>query len=204
MSYVKAFYGDDGSILEINQDYIKDSDVKYCITNGPSPYDKSMCDTFIDGCSFSHFSTFHAPVFIQDETGLTINMMQTGYSEIPLRLFLRFGNDPTEYTYEEYEWFRILKMPFDTEFFKVGHPYIVRLSRGTNGEFQYAILVSMTAEKMVFVYYKENKDVEEEDRNQINNLICTYEVTAERYKKMKKDYWFQAVSKFDKWGDKDD
>ena len=190
--------------MSIQQDYDTD-DVKYCITDGPEPDERSKCNVFIDNCSFSHINEKKYPVFFQNDTGLIIELDPLIPGERPLGLFINRYKDFEGFSiYEECPWLKIETIPFDTEFFEVGHPYIIRLSRGKNAEFRYAILVSMTVEKMIFVYQEENKNVDEEDRNQINNLICTHEVTAESYEKMRKDYWFQALSQSDRWSDKDD
>lgn len=189
--------------VSIQQDYDTD-DVRYCITDGPEPDERSKCNVFIDNCFFSHINEKKYPVFVQDDTGLIIELDPFRPGEMPLGLFFSKYKDFECFSiYEECPWLKIEMIPFDTEFFEVGHPYIIRLSRGKNAEFRYAILVSMTVEKMVFVYQEENKNIDEEDRNQINNLICTHEVTAESYEKMKKDYWFQALSQLDRWSDKD-
>lgn len=205
MSFKRIIENEDGFVLSFEQYYITDDDVRYCITNGPSPYEKSKCNVFIDGCVFSRISEHGSPIFIQPDTGLEIDMcdIHATRNEI-LHLFLRYGNDPTEYTYDEYEWFRGQKVPFDLSFFHIGHPYCIRLDgrkRTEPDSYQYAILVDMDVDKLVFIYYKENEAVEKEDRNQINNIICRYEVTAERYKRMKKDYWFKSLTPFEKWGE---
>lgn len=189
--------------IKIEQDYDTSDGVRYCITDGPDPNERSNCRVFIVYCVFDHINEKKHPVFIQDDTGMRVELDPFAAGDRPLGLF-RMNLYELIPTWEECEWLRIEQIPFDTEFFTVGHPYIIRLSRGKNAEFRYAILVSMTVEKMIFVYQEDNKNVDEEDRNQINNLICTYEVTAESYKKMKKDYWFQAISQSDRWSDKDD
>lgn len=79
------------------------------------------------------------------------------------------------------EWYSIEEMPFDTSFFKVGHAYMVRKNRG--GNLSPMLLHAMDFKTLCFIDSCGEKEI----------------VPCERYKTMKKPYWFVALMEGDCW-----
>lgn len=79
------------------------------------------------------------------------------------------------------EWYSIEEMPFDTSFFKVGHAYMVRKNRG--GNLSPMLLHSMDFKTLCFIDSCGEKEI----------------IPCDRYKTMKKSYWFEALMKDDCW-----
>lgn len=79
------------------------------------------------------------------------------------------------------EWYSIKEMPFDTSFFKVGHAYLVRKNRG--GVLSPMLLHSIDFKTLCFIDSLGEKEI----------------ITCDRYKTMKKPYWFEALMKGDCW-----
>ena len=79
------------------------------------------------------------------------------------------------------EWFSIEEMPFDRSFFKVGHAYLVRKNRG--GNLSPMLLSSMDFKTLCFIDSCGEKEI----------------IPCDRYKTMKKPYWFEALMKEDCW-----
>ena len=86
--------------------------------------------------------------------------------------------------YYEYHWCREVEMPFDTNFFKVGHPYRVRMNR--TEEMEYMILIDKRFDRLIFVLGEHGKST-------------LYEVTDVKYRNQKKEYWYSAVLCEDTW-----
>lgn len=79
------------------------------------------------------------------------------------------------------DWYRIEEMPFDTSFFKVGHAYMVRKNRG--GILSPMLLHAMDFKTLCFIDSCGEKEI----------------VPCDRYKTMKKSYWFVALMEGDIW-----
>ena len=79
------------------------------------------------------------------------------------------------------EWYSTEEMPFDTSFFKVGHAYMVRKNKGD-------ILSPMLLHAMDF-----------KTLCFIDNCGEKVIFTCDRYKTMKKSYWFVALMEGDRW-----
>lgn len=79
------------------------------------------------------------------------------------------------------EWYSIKEMPFDTSFFKVGHAYLVRKNRG--GVLMPMLLSAMDLKTLYFIDSCGEKEI----------------ITCDRYKTMKKTYWFAALMEGDSW-----
>ena len=60
--------------------------------------------------------------------------------------------------YYEYHWCREVEMPFDTNFFKVGHPYLVTAKNDNLKEIP-MILINMDTDALYFGYYDHGKDI---------------------------------------------
>lgn len=76
--------------------------------------------------------------------------------------------------YYEYHWCSEVKPPFDTDFFKVGHPYLVNPKNMKRKKALYPqklipmLLISMDADALYFGYYDHDKD-------------CRFNVTSYEY-----------------------
>lgn len=87
-------------------------------------------------------------------------------------------------TFDEIEWYNIKTCPFDSSFFKVGHPYRVRMNR--TEEMAYMILIDKRFDRLIFVLGEHGKST-------------LYEVTDVKYRNQKKEYWYSAVLCEDTW-----
>lgn len=79
------------------------------------------------------------------------------------------------------DWYWVGEMPFDTGFFKVGHAYMVRKNRG--GILSPMLLHAMDFKTLCFIDSCGEMEI----------------VTCDRYKTMKKSYWFVALMEGDRW-----
>lgn len=99
------------------------------------------------------------------------------------------GEFPQGFPYEE-KWFEIATIPFDRNFFKLGHCYMVKETRTEDPKPM--MLMDMNFDQMHFVC------VADPERFKDPGIKHVY-VKAERYKRMKKPYWFQALMEGDVW-----
>lgn len=89
-------------------------------------------------------------------------------------------------TFDEIEWYNIKTCPFDSSFFKVGHPYHVRMNR--TEEMKYMLLIDKRFDRLIFVLGE-------------NGTSTLYDVTDVKYKNQKKEYWYSAVLREDTWSE---
>lgn len=85
---------------------------------------------------------------------------------------------------EEVDWYRIYNVPFDTSFFKVGNVYQMRKEGG--GRYYPVMLIGMNLEQLHFIHVAHPENIKDPG---INHEY----ITADRYKHMKKDYWFKEL-----------
>lgn len=92
-------------------------------------------------------------------------------------------------------WYYIEKIPFDTNFFKVGHAYRITDFDGkiTDDGFVYALLREITCEHMNFVYVKDLSF----------GVTDTITVSAREYRRPRHDHKrsYYAMDPNDKWTD---
>lgn len=92
-------------------------------------------------------------------------------------------------------WYYIEKIPFDTNFFKVGHAYRINNSKGriTDDGFVYALLREITCEHMNFVYISDLSF----------GVTDTLTVSAREYRRTRYDHErrYYAMDPNDKWTD---
>lgn len=93
---------------------------------------------------------------------------------------------------EKETWFEIATVPFDRNFFKLGHCYMVKENR--TEDHKPMMLIGMDFEQMHFIR------VADPDRFKDPGIAHIY-VKAERYKRMKKTYWFKPMMEGDVWSD---
>ena len=94
---------------------------------------------------------------------------------------------------DKLKWVKIHNMPFDTCFFKVGHPYIIRKEIRDGGYF-IGMLKSMTHSEMTFISF-EWDDVRHE------YVEKEYIHTADAYNRHKKSKWYKPLLPTDHWKD---
>jgi hypothetical protein len=91
---------------------------------------------------------------------------------------------------EKETWFEIATIPFDRNFFKLGHCYMVKENR--TEDHKPMMLIGMDFEQMHFIR------VADPDRFKDPGIEHIY-VKAERYKRMKNTYWFKPLIEGDMW-----
>lgn len=108
------------------------------------------------------------------------------------------GHDACHTVYmEKLKWVKVCYMPFDTSFFKVGHPYLIRKSARCC-EYYAGILASMSPYEMKFISI---------DSNESTNLgpgeyVETFDIhTVEDYKCHECGVWYKALLPTDVWSD---
>ena len=109
-----------------------------------------------------------------------------------VEIYSVIGAEPEVYM-DKLEWVKIHNMPFDTSFFKVGHPYLIRRGFYT-GEYFIGMLKSMTHSEMKFISFEwdnvEHKYVEKEHIH-----------TGDEYNRHKKKVWYKPILPTDNWKD---
>ena len=199
--FIKAGAIDDGTVINVNTEW---SDGMYYIMM-PN----------IDKChDVMMYNNYRLPLlewqFIRDSRYIVFKECRTGCSVIVDPM------DPrTRHTLALYEvlqesvdkggdamghrvkWFEVVENPFDNEFFKIGHPYKIKL-RGNHPDV-YAILTTLTPTEITFTYA--------DDKDNIGSRT----ITADKYRKLKPSFWFKALLPEDEWtscdketGDKND
>lgn len=98
---------------------------------------------------------------------------------------------------EKIEWVRVCELPFDTSFFKVGHPYLIRKSARCR-EYYAGILTSMTPHEMKFISVDKDAVRETVPGEYVEKV---YIHTAADYKKHKCGVWYKALLPTDVWSD---
>ena len=126
------------------------------------------------------------PVTYQEQlTNGVIYFKTDDVAELSICLDARILNNRAASIYDSdgdpIEWCSIEEMPFDTSFFKVGHAYMVRKNRG--GDLSPMLLHAMDFKTLCFIDSCGEKEI----------------IPCDRYKTMKKPYWFEALMKEDCW-----
>ena len=93
---------------------------------------------------------------------------------------------------EKETWFEVATIPFDRNFFKLGHCYMVRENR--TEDHKPMMLIGMDFDQMHFIC------VANPDRFKDPGINHIY-VKAERYNRMKKTHWFKPLIEGDVWSD---
>ena len=204
--FIKAGTIDDGTVINVNTEW---SDAMYYIMK---PYIKSQ---ELYAFAFDD-NNYKFPAlewqFIRDSRYIVFKECRTGCSVIvdpmdPItRRNLALYEVPQESVDEggnamghRVEWFEVVENPFDNEFFKIGHPYKIKLRR--NHPDVYAILTSLMPTEITFTY-ADDKD---------EGVARSTTITADEYRKLKPSFWFKALLPEDEWtscdketGDKND
>lgn len=144
-------------------------------------------------CNFLEVSNRNTLIFV-DEFGIKHEIDPTNKKcRDNIKIFQYIpsnGMDDNEGFYDEEPWFEIITMPFDQHFFKLGHCYMVKENHQEDPKPM--MLIGMDFEQMHFIR------VADPERFKDPGIQHVY-VKAERYKRMKKQYWFQALMEGDVW-----
>lgn len=96
-------------------------------------------------------------------------------------------------------WFEIKRIPFNRNFFKLGHPYMIRT--GTNRrnarDLVPAMLIGMTFDQLHFIKVAHPERVKDPG---IEHVYIDYR----KYDLYNKDFWFKALMEGDVWSDDGD
>jgi hypothetical protein len=97
--------------------------------------------------------------------------------------------------WEKVEWFKTYEIPYDKSFFKLGHPYMMRVGR--DKEYVPVMLIEMDIEQMHFIR------TASPDRPKDPGVKHEY-IEATKYLKLNKPHWFKALMEGDVWSDDGD
>ena len=140
-------------------------------------------------CKFLEASTLNRTLIFVDIFGVKheINPVDENTRD-SIRIYRIIGDS----ILEKETWFEIATVPFDRNFFKLGHCYMVKENR--TEDHKPMMLIGMDFEQMHFIR------VADPDRFKDPGIAHIY-VKAERYKRMKKTYWFKPMMEGDVWSD---
>lgn len=138
-------------------------------------------------CKFLEFSPLNNTLIFVDSFGVKHEIDPVDeHTRDSIRIYRIIGC-----SYLEKEtWFEIATVPFDRNFFKLGHCYMVKENR--TEDHKPMMLIGMDFEQMHFIR------VADPDRFKDPGIEHIY-VKAERYKRMKNTYWFKPLIEGDMW-----
>lgn len=142
-------------------------------------------------CKFLEFNPRNRTLIFVDSFGVKHEIDPVNeQSRENIKIYSWVGGEfPQGFPYEE-KWFEIATIPFDRNFFKLGHCYMVKENRTEDPKPM--MLMDMDFDQMHFVC------VANPERFKDPGVKHVY-VKAERYKRMKKPCWFQALMEGDVW-----
>lgn len=108
-----------------------------------------------------------------------------------IKIYSWVGDFPNGFPSEE-KWFDVATIPFDRNFFKVGHCYMIKENR--REDHKPMMLIGMDTDQMHFICVGDPTPFKDPGVSHIY-------IKAERYKSMKKTYWFKAMMEGDVWSD---
>lgn len=145
-------------------------------------------------CKFLEFSSLNRTLIFVDSFGVKHEIDPVDeHTRDSIRIYSIIGDlrvNPSDAFPEKETWFEIVTIPFDRNFFKLGHCYMVKENRTEDPKPM--MLIEMNFDQMHFIR------VADPDRFKDPGINHIY-VKAERYKRMKKPYWFQALMEGDVW-----
>lgn len=144
-------------------------------------------------CKFLEASTLNRTLIFVDGYGVKHEIDPTvEQSRENIKIYSWVGGEFPQGFPSEEKWFAIATIPFDRNFFKLGHCYMVRENR--SGDLWPMMLIGMDFDQMHFVR------VADPDRFKDPGIEHIY-VKAERYNRMKKSHWFKPLIEGDVWSD---
>lgn len=149
-------------------------------------------------CKFLEFSSLNRTLIFIDSFGVKHEIDPVNeHTRDSIRIYRIIGDlmtYPSGAFPEQEKWFEIATIPFDRNFFKLGHCYMVKENGGEDPKPM--MLIGMDFDQMHFIC------VADPDHFKDPGIKHIY-VKAERYKKMKKTYWFKALMEGDVWSNDD-
>jgi hypothetical protein len=140
-------------------------------------------------CKFLEVSSLNRTLIFVDIFGVKHEIDPVNeHTRDSIRIYRIIGNS----ILEKETWFEIATIPFDRNFFKLGHCYMVRENRG--GDLWPMMLIGMNFDHLHFIR------VADPDRFKDPGIEHIY-VKAERYNRMKKSHWFKPMMEGDVWND---
>lgn len=138
-------------------------------------------------CKFLEFSSLNRSLIFVDRFGVKheIDPVDENTRD-SIRIYRIIGDS----ILEKETWFDVVTVPFDRNFFKLGHCYMVKENRVDDP--WPMMLIEMDFDQMHFVR------VADPDRFKDPGIQHIY-IKAERYKRMKKTYWFKPMMEGDVW-----
>lgn len=182
-------YTTDDMWLSLRIDW--DSNEDYYITYREC---KEVSDLHIHSieCKFLEASTLNRTLIFVDMFGVKHEIDPVvEQSRNNIKIYRLLGELPNGEPLEE-KWFDVATIPFDRNFFKLGHCYMVRENR--SGDLWPMMLIGMDFDQMHFIR------VADPDRFKDPGIEHIY-VKAERYNRMKKSHWFKPMMEGDVWSD---
>lgn len=144
-------------------------------------------------CKFLEFSSLNRTLIFVDKYGVKHEIDPVDeHTRDSIRIYRIIGDYQSGAFLEKETWFEIATIPFDRNFFKLGHCYMVRENR--TEDHKPMMLIEMDFDQMHFVR------VANPDRFKDPGIKHIY-VKAERYNKMKKTHWFKPMMEGDVWSD---
>lgn len=140
-------------------------------------------------CKFLEFNSLNKSLIFVDSFGVKHEIDPVNeHTRDSIRIYsvISYSN------LEKETWFDVATIPFDRNFFKLGHCYMVKENR--TEDYKPMMLIGMDFDQMHFIC------VADPDRFKDPGINHIY-VKAERYKRMKKTYWFKPMMEGDVWSD---
>lgn len=153
---------------------------------------KEVSDLHISSieCKFLEASTLNRTLIFVDIFGVKHEIDPVvEQSRNNIKIYRLLGELPNGEPLEE-KWFDVATIPFDRNFFKLGHCYMVKENR--TEDHKPMMLIGMDFDQMHFIC------VANPDRFKDPGIKHIY-VKAERYNKMKKTHWFKPMMEGDVW-----
>lgn len=149
-------------------------------------------------CKFLEFNSLNRTLIFIDSFGVKHEIDPVNeHTRDSIRIYRIVGDlmtHPSGAFPENETWFEIATVPFDRNFFKLGHCYMVRENRG--GDLRPMMLIEMDFDQMHFICVADPNHFKDPGINHIY-------VKAERYDKMKKSHWFKPMMEGDAWSNDD-
>ena len=152
--------------------------------------DASQLELFGTECKFLEASMLNRTLIFVDRYGVKHEIDPVvEQSRDNIKIYRLLGEFPNGEPLEE-KWFVIATIPFDRNFFKLGHCYMVKENR--TEDHKPMMLIGMDFAQMHFI------KVSNPERFKDPGIQHVY-VNANRYAHMKKSYWFKALMEGDVW-----
>ena len=190
-NFIRVDSGDRETELYVNNKWTKDT--WYYLYRGDA---KTINDVIQNSLMCRYYSTTSSGklIFI-DNIGLRIEVdTRNKETRSNLKMMPGYLNSGVSYDCEPIfiEWYIERGIVFDTNFFKLGHCYNVRMKR--NEDPIPMMLIDMDFDQIRFIYVKD-------DRRWDDRTVEYFTVSADKYTKIKNSYWFKAMMEGDVWSD---